>query len=412
MAKSDKNRKNKPLKKDIEENRTENDSDLDAFNPSDYIEQEENPSGFDENEPRISLERLNLFKEALKDPEYDGDIEVSKAIQKEKGNISSSTKKNKDKSFVFKKSYNALELYNHKTINIPKLLNPFLQKSGIASLVGTSDTGKSTFLRQLGLSIVLKRKAFLGFPLDCEHNKVIYVTTEDDYNSVSFSLRKQFKELEKDNNDIDIKDLENLEFIFDSDNLLKTLKEKLDKKSVDLIIIDAFTDVFSKELNANTQVRTFLNSYSSLANKHNCLILFLHHIGKRTQTKTPSKDSIIGSQAFEAKMRVVIELRPNTHKPNLIDLWILKSNFLESKYKQKSYVLELNENMYFKNSGLRNTKSTDSKINNPELIKKVLALDKQGLSLRKIESELKGTEFEIGKSTVSTIIKNNPKKID
>ncbi|MBA6153951.1 AAA family ATPase [Gelidibacter maritimus] len=323
------------------------------------------------------------------------------------GGSLSYSKKTIDQPFEFRKSFNALELFDLKTLDLPRLLNPFLQKSGLASLVGTSDTGKSTFLRQLGLSIVLKRKDFLGFTLNSEHHKVIYVTTEDDYNSVSFSLRKQIKELQKDNDGIELDNLKNLEFIFDSENLLETLTEKIEENPVDLIIIDAFADVFSKEINANTQVRTFLNSYSTLASKNNCLILFLHHIGKRTQTKSPSKDSIIGSQAFEAKMRVVLELRPNLHKPNLIDLWILKANFLESKYKQSSYVLELNENMYFKNSGMTNTRASDSKINNPAIIERVLSLHREGLSLRKIESALKNTEHVVGKSTVDTIIKNN-----
>jgi hypothetical protein len=335
------------------------------------------------------------------------------SASKEKGELENqsldTTDKSKGKSqFIFKKSFNAFELFNLETINIPKLVNPFLQKTGLASLVGTSDTGKSTFLRQLALSVVLKRKDFLGFLIDCEHHRAIYVTTEDDYNSVSFSLRKQIKELQKQDSEISLSDLKNLDFIFDSEDLLKTLNSKLDKNNVDLIIIDAFTDIFSKELNANTQVRTFLNSYSSLANKHNCLILFLHHIGKRTQnTKTPSKDNIIGSQGFEAKMRVVLELRPNIHKPNLIDLWVLKSNFLESKHKNNSYVLSLDENMFFTNTGLRNSKYSESKSNNPDLIKKVLELYKEGLSTRKIETELKGSEFEIGKSTVNSIIKNN-----
>ncbi|WP_223032687.1 AAA family ATPase [Hanstruepera marina] len=324
----------------------------------------------------------------------------------EKENIKNKKVSNKRK-FKFKKCYNALELYNLKTRNVPKLLNPLLLKSGLASLVGTSEAGKSTFLRQLSLSIALKRKDFLGFDLDCEHNKVLYVTTEDDYNSISYAIRKQLKELNQDA-EFNIDNLKNLEFIFDSDNLLKTIQSRLENDAYDLIIIDAFTDVFSKEINANTQVRVFLNSYSNLANKHDCLILFLHHIGKRTQTKTPSKDNIIGSQAFEAKMRVVLELRPNIHKPNLIDLWILKSNFLEPKYKQNSYVLELNENLCFKNTNLRNSRYSEAKSNNPELIEKVLELHKAGLSTRKIESELEGTEFEIGKSTVNSIIKKNP----
>lgn len=362
---------------------------------------------------KISPRILKILREHLNDSKFDGDYEAHllRMSEKKKSVEISKAPPINNKTFEFKKYYNALELFNLKTLNIPKLLNPFLIKSGIASLVGTSDAGKSTFLRQLSLSIVLKRKEFLGFPLNCKHNKVIYVTTEDDYNSVSFSLRKQIKELQKHSTDLELDDLKNLEFIFDSDDLLKTLKVKLDKTPVDLVIIDAFTDVFSKELNANTQVRKFLNSYSSLANKHNCLILFLHHIGKRTQTtKTPSKDNIIGSQGYEAKMRVVLELRPNIHKPNLIDLWVLKSNFLEAKYKQKSYVLELNENMFFKNTGIRNSKSSSSKLNNPEIIKRVLDLSKKGLSTRKIESELENTELAISKSAASVIIKNSSNK--
>lgn len=316
--------------------------------------------------------------------------------------------KEKKKDFVFKKSFNALELYNLETLHIPRLLNPFLQKSGLASLVGTSDTGKSTFLRQLALSIVLKREKFLDFKLDSEHNKVIYVTTEDDYNSISFSLRKQINSFQEADKNINLDDLKNLDFIFDSEDLLKTLSSKLDKSPVDLIVIDAFTDVFSKEINANTQVRTFLNSYSSLANKHNCLILFLHHIGKRTQAnRAPSKDNIIGSQGFEAKMRVVLELRPNQHKSNLIDLWVLKSNFLQSKHKDKSYVLSLNENMSFTNTGERNSKFTEAKSNNPKLVQKVLELRQKGISNRKIEEMLKGTKFAISKSAAEVLVKKH-----
>jgi RecA-family ATPase len=76
-----------------------------------------------------------------------------------------------------------------------------------------------------------------------------------------------------------------------------------------------------------------------LAKKHKCLILFLHHTGKRTTQHAPNKDSIIGSQGFEAKMRV-LELRPNFSNDFQKDLWGLKSNFLKSKHKRSSYTLE------------------------------------------------------------------------
>jgi RecA-family ATPase len=305
----------------------------------------------------------------------------------------------------------ALELYNQKVEAIPKLLDPFFQKVGLASLVGTSDSGKSTFLRQLSLSIALNLENFLGFPLYCTTNKVIYVSTEDDPSAVSFSIRKQVDFFLEENKDIDVGLLNNLEYVFETENLLKKLSFRLKVEPVDLIIIDAFTDVFSKELNANTQVRQFLNDYDKLAKKHNCLILFLHHIGKNTLRATPNKDSIIGSQAFEAKMRVVVELRPNQHKPNLKDLWVLKSNFLDSNHKTKSYVLEVNDDMVFSSTGDRSGKSQNSKSNNPLIKEKAVELRGNGLTVREIEEALKNTEFETSKSSIGEMIKGIPKPI-
>ncbi|MGV1011351.1 MAG: AAA family ATPase [Flavobacterium sp.] len=303
-------------------------------------------------------------------------------------------------------SLSAFDLYNKKVEVIPTLLNPFLQKIGLASLVGTSDSGKSTFLRQLSLSIALKMDNFLGFKIESDSNKVIYVSTEDDSNAVGFSIKKQIDYLLQGNKEIETGLLNNLEFVFETENLLMKLSEKLKKQSVDLIIIDSFTDVFTKELNANTQVRQFLNDYDRLAKKHGCLILFLHHIGKNTLKNAPSKDSIIGSQAFEAKMRVVLELRPNRYNDSQKDLWVLKGNFLETKFKSKSFVLEINNNLIFKLTGERSNKGLNAKSTNPLLKEKIIGLKSKGLSIRKIEEELKNTEFQISKSSIAEILKS------
>lgn len=310
----------------------------------------------------------------------------------------------------YKSMYDAFELYNLEIDDVPKLLDPFFQKVGLASLVGTSDSGKSTFLRQLSLSIVLQKETFIGCKLNCKSNKVIYVSTEDDSNSVSAAIRKQIQYLMVQENNLDFNLLKNLKFIFDTENLLDILALSLQEEPCDLIVIDAFTDAFSKEINANTQVRQFLNEYDKLAKRYNCLIIFLHHIGKNTQKNTPSKDSIIGSQAFEAKMRCVIELRPNSHKENYKDLWVLKANFLDSSFKKKSYVLEMNEDLIFKETGERNSKGQNFKKDNLAIVDKVLVLKNKGLSVRQIEAELKDTEFKVSKSVVGEIIKENNKK--
>jgi len=307
-----------------------------------------------------------------------------------------------------KNEINALELYNHKTVKIPKLMEPFLQTVGLAALVGTSDSGKSTFLRQLSLSLVLNQNDFLKYKLNGTHKKVIYVSTEDDSNAISYSIRKQVNSILSGKlikkKDLDL--LKNLKFIFDATNLHENLTKKLSEHPVDLVIIDAFTDVFTREINANTQVRQFLNSYDVLAKKNKCLIIFLHHIGKRTTRFNPSKDSIIGSQAFEAKMRSVLELRPSKDGKHT-ELWVLKSNFLEKKWKEKSHILELTKELTFKNTEIKGGLQVNAKNSDPELIKKVLELHKNGLSSRKIEDELKNTPHQVSKSSAALIIKNH-----
>lgn len=307
--------------------------------------------------------------------------------------------------------FSALDLYNLKIENVPKLLEPYFQKVGLASLVGTSDSGKSTFLRQLCLSIVLRKETFIDGQLYPISNKAIYVSTEDDSNSVGFAIRKQIQYLKSEDDALDLKLLNNLEFIFDTENLLERLKQSLEKEHRDLIVIDAFTDVFAKEINANTQVRQFLNEYDKLAKKYRCLILFLHHIGKNTQKVTPSKDSIIGSQAFEAKMRSVIELRPNKINPELKDLWVLKANFLDNSFKRTSVVLDLNESLIFRNTGKKHSKVQNTKKDNDIIIGKVFELYNKGLSVRKIEEELRNTKHQVSKSVISEIIIENKAKI-
>ena len=64
---------------------------------------------------------------------------------------------------------------------IPTLLDPLLPKSGLVCLAGSSDTGKSAFLRQLSMSVSAGSKTFLGMRLNVVHHSAIYVSTEDDY---------------------------------------------------------------------------------------------------------------------------------------------------------------------------------------------------------------------------------------
>lgn len=242
----------------------------------------------------------------------------------------------------------AAELMAMDITEIPMLYDGLIMAVGNWSIVGASDTGKSMILRYLAMCIV-GGLDFLGRPFRGEHKSVIIVCTEDDAESISVILKKQNKSLK-----LSEEALSGIRFIFDAADLHKKLDEELTRSPADLIIIDAFGDIFgSGDLNQNNQVRASINSYDVIAKRHQCSICFLHHTGKRTEEQTPSKNNSIGSQGFEAKMRLVAELRVDAVDGDLRHLCIVKGNYLPKEAKNASYVLKMDENLTFTDTGER-----------------------------------------------------------
>jgi len=293
--------------------------------------------------------------------------------------------------------FSATELLNRKVKKLPCLIDPILPKVGVAALAGSSDTGKSSFLRHLASAIVLGKADFLGWKINAEHNKVIYVSTEDDDYATSFQLSKfnMFRQLENER-------FSGLKYIFDTDHILETLSGILEQEKHDLIIIDAFTDLYGKSMNDSNQVRTFLNEYSQLAQKYKCLIVFLHHTGKGTEEKPPSKNNLLGSQGFEAKMRLVIELRTDPLESSIKHLCIVKGNYLPKEMKDESFVLRFEEDMSFTNTSERtpfhNLTPNTSETNN--VINEVKSLHAQGKTQIEIAEAL-----NISQPKVSRLLK-------
>lgn len=276
----------------------------------------------------------------------------------------------------------AEKLLNRKTEKIPTLIEPIIQKVGLVAIAGSSDTGKSSFLRQLCMEVCAGKSTFLDFNITPLHYSAIYVSTEDDEEAISYLLNKQNKTLNIENSN-----LSKLRFIFDSENLIENLDEQLKEAPADLVVIDAFTDIYGRSMNEANQIRTFLNEYGQLAKKHKCLIVFLHHCGKRTEHEPPSKNNLLGSQAFEAKMRLVMELRSDNNNPAIKHLCLVKGNYLASEYKNESYQLEFNENMTFRNTYervpfelLKTSKDNADK----EKYDRVIELQAEGLTLEQI----------------------------
>lgn len=290
---------------------------------------------------------------------------------------------------------NATELLNREIISIPCLLEPIFPKVGLISIAGSSDTGKSCFLRQLAIAICTGEKTFLGFDINSEYKSAIYVSTEDDEYATSFLLNKANKEKKLSN-----ESFKNLTFIFESENLLGKLDKLLSIQKRDAIFIDAYCDLYLKSMNEANQVRTFLNEYSQLAQKHKCLIIFLHHTGKRTEDLIPSKHNLLGSQGFEAKMRLIIELRNDNTEPSIRHLCIVKANYLPKEYKTESYILKFDENLQFTNTNERRLfedLKSDNKVETKDLVKRLSDSGKTQIEISK--------ELKISQATVSRYLK-------
>ena len=112
-------------------------------------------------------------------------------------------------------------------------------------------------------------------------------------------------------------------------------------------------------------------------------------------------------------MRTAFELRKDFNNPDLRHLCVVKGNYLDKEYKDKSFVL----NFDYKGEGFTNT---GNRVRFEELVKnddvvscerekrnaRVLELNKGKLSYAKISEELKKEGIQIEKSTVGKIIKN------
>ena len=243
---------------------------------------------------------------------------------------------------------NGFDMLQTTTQQMDYLMSPLLPRVGMAALVGSSDSGKSTLLRGLAMAVASGAKHYLGFELQPKHHSAIYVSTEDDAAAIGALMQRQLEELCTPK-----EAYATLDFIFDTDNLVANLEAMLEDKPRDLVIVDAFADLYTGPMNENNRVRSFLNTFSQLAMKYNTLVIFLHHTGKRTESLAPSKHNAIGSQGFEAKMRLLMELRQDPERHDIRHLCIVKGNYLPSEYKHDSFELRFTPALNFEATGER-----------------------------------------------------------
>ena len=210
--------------------------------------------------------------------------------------------------------------------------------------------------------------------------------------ATSVWLNKYFgEEIAKDDR------LSKLKYVYNTEGIIKNLREVVSTNCVDLIIIDSYADLFTGSMNNSNEVRSFLNMYNNIANEFGVTVVFLHHTKKASAGMVPNKNSILGSQGFEAKMRSVLMLTQDDSDESLRHLCIVKNNYIEESLKSESFVLKFNDHLSFENTGNR---VKFGELASDEWIPLATKMKNEGMSYRQISDELSNDGFEVSKSSL------------
>lgn len=275
------------------------------------------------------------------------------------------------------------ELVSLEYETYPYLLEKFIPKGCISFLAGSSDSGKSLFTLNLAISIITDQKEYIGQKIDQTYGKVLLISSED--GPIALSIR--IKKLLNGKNLLNTQ-RERMIILTNSDGLYERVKGILSHYSVDLIILDAFGDVFAGDINTSNHVRLFLDKFDRLIQKHNSSMLIIHHIAKGKERQAANKGQLLGSVGIEGKSREVMILSKDASMPSKRTLKVVKANYASEEDKRISYELIFDpETLTYKSMGtalqefgIQEAKKTPGRKVDREKVKKVFELKEEGNS--------------------------------
>lgn len=203
-------------------------------------------------------------------------------------------------------SKSLLELLSEPDTEQPYLIEGLIPKGEFVGIVGKSGVNKSTFCRQLALTIATQQTSFCGFSLRTSHGNSLYIFSEDGVSWVKRYLRKNCKGLQYENAQLENMRVANMNDFEDGDSIISRLREELTMRKYDLIIFDSFSDLlnlFGAELNKNSDVRKIVSQLSFLKSD-GCCVIFNHHVSD----KSVSIGTFQGATAFRQIVRTQLEI--------------------------------------------------------------------------------------------------------
>jgi RecA-family ATPase len=304
-----------------------------------------------------------------------------------------------------KETFTLAEILKHDFSKVPFLVEELIPSGCISLIVGESDLGKSTLHTQLSLAIISGQETFLGKKINATYKRVLIVSTEEGIYGIGNRLQMQATKI-----NLDAEASKKLTIITSSDNVLNKIRAQLKHNPVDLIIVDAFADVFQLDMNLSNKVRTFFNHYSDLTKNSKCSVVFIHHVGKSREGNPLHKNQILGSVGIVDKARQVIMMSRDKNCSSDRQLSILKGNYISDEVKKRAYVLKFDpeSRTYEKTEDrdIRNSSIDPNELIRKELENEVFRLRDKGLSYEEI-----GQKVHRHKSNIGRIINKYPERV-
>jgi RecA-family ATPase len=201
---------------------------------------------------------------------------------------------------VRKVRFDGDELLNTDFSDYEDVWEDYIPNLDISILAGRGGIGKTNLYLQLAISIVVKKEEYLGNKINLKSPSVLIIGTEDNGRRLKNRIQKHLSKIAPG---CSIKDLI---IITSGEELIKTKRSELEKKSFILVVIDALGDVFDGDMNSQIDSRKFYNDFQKLIDEFNTAFLFVTHEGK-SQNKD-RKSRILGSVAIVDRARSVFIL--------------------------------------------------------------------------------------------------------
>lgn len=176
------------------------------------------------------------------------------------------------------------------------LVKDLLIRGGISLVAGMPKIGKTTIIRQLE-KCILRGEPFLGKPT--LKGDVIHYS----FDEKARTAKKHYKTLGLDSGDPMY-----LHFGQAGDNYRKEFAEDIERLKPTLVVIDTLFDmVAASDVNAYAPIKKELSFFSSLSEKTNTHIMFIHHQNKpNKEYGRGSNNTILGSTAISGSMDTLI----------------------------------------------------------------------------------------------------------